>query len=79
MVIAAGVIDVTTNYVEHPEVVADRIEAVAAALGDPRRVLAATDCGFDTAAGFSQVADDVAWAKLGALRDGAELASRRLF
>jgi 5-methyltetrahydropteroyltriglutamate--homocysteine methyltransferase len=79
MVIAAGVIDVTTNYVEHPEVVADRIETVAAALGDPRRVLAATDCGFDTAAGFSQVADDVAWAKLRALSAGAELASQRLF
>ena len=79
LVVAAGVIDVTTNYVEHPEVVADRLELVATALGDPTRVLAATDCGFDTAAGFSPVADDVAWAKLATLRAGADLASGRLF
>ena len=79
MLILPGVIDTTTNYVEHPEVVADRLELVATALGDPSRVLAATDCGFDTAAGFSPVADDVAWAKLAALRAGADLASARLF
>jgi 5-methyltetrahydropteroyltriglutamate--homocysteine methyltransferase len=79
MTIAAGVIDVTTNYVEHPEVVAQRIEAVAAAVGDPSRVLACTDCGFDTAAGFGLVATDVAWEKLRSLRAGADLASSRLF
>jgi 5-methyltetrahydropteroyltriglutamate--homocysteine methyltransferase len=78
MLIIAGVIDTTTNYVEHPEVVADRIELVANAIGDPRRVIAGTDCGFDTAAGFRDVADDVVWAKLSALAEGAELASRRL-
>jgi 5-methyltetrahydropteroyltriglutamate--homocysteine methyltransferase len=78
MLIIAGVIDTTTNYVEHPEVVADRIELVANAIGDPRRVIAGTDCGFDTAAGFRNVADDVVWAKLSALAEGAELASRRL-
>ena len=77
--LAAGVIDVTTNYVEHPEVVADRLERVAEAIGDPSRVLACTDCGFDTAAGFSLVASDVAWAKLQTLRAGADLASQRLF
>jgi 5-methyltetrahydropteroyltriglutamate--homocysteine methyltransferase len=79
MTIAAGVIDVTTNYVEHPEVVAQRIEAVAAAVGDPSRVIACTDCGFDTAAGMSLVATDVAWEKLRAMRAGADLASSRLF
>jgi 5-methyltetrahydropteroyltriglutamate--homocysteine methyltransferase len=76
--LVAGVIDTTTNYVEHPEVVAERLERAAAALGDPRRVLAGTDCGFDTAAGLGAVADDVVWAKLRALREGADLASRRL-
>ncbi len=79
MVIIAGVIDTTTNYVEHPEVVADRIEVVARALGDPRRVIAGTDCGFDTAAGFRDVAEEVVWAKLRSLVEGAEIASKRLF
>jgi 5-methyltetrahydropteroyltriglutamate--homocysteine methyltransferase len=77
--IVAGVIDTLTNFVEHPEVVADRIERAAACVGDPTRVLAGTDCGFDTAAGMGRVTADVVWAKLRALRDGAELASRRLF
>jgi 5-methyltetrahydropteroyltriglutamate--homocysteine methyltransferase len=79
MLIVAGVIDTTTNYVEHTEVVADRIESVVNAIGDPRRVIAGTDCGFDTAAGMRDVADDVVWAKLRALTDGAALASKRLF
>ncbi len=78
-VIVAGVIDTLTNFVEHPEVVADRIEAVARAVGDPRRVLAGTDCGFDTSAGRGRVAEDVVWAKLAALAEGARIASRRLF
>jgi 5-methyltetrahydropteroyltriglutamate--homocysteine methyltransferase len=78
-VLVAGVIDTLTNFVEHPEVVADRIERVAAAVGDPRRVLAGTDCGFDTSAGMGRVAEDVVWAKLKALADGARLASDRLF
>ncbi|HTC12300.1 MAG TPA: hypothetical protein VK726_26360, partial [Acetobacteraceae bacterium] len=55
-VIVAGVIDPLTNFVEHPEVVADRIEAVARVVGDPTRVLAGTDCGFDTSAGRGKVA-----------------------
>jgi 5-methyltetrahydropteroyltriglutamate--homocysteine methyltransferase len=78
-IIVAGVIDPLTNFVEHPEVVADRIEAVARAVGDPTRVLAGTDCGFDTSAGRGRVADDVVWAKLAALRNGARIASARLF
>jgi 5-methyltetrahydropteroyltriglutamate--homocysteine methyltransferase len=78
-VLVAGVIDSLTNFVEHPEVVADRIERVAAVVGDPARVLAGTDCGFDTSAGWGRVAEDVVWAKLASLRDGARLASQRLF
>ena len=77
--LVAGVIDTTTNYVEHPEVVADRIERVAHALGDPTRILAGTDCGFDTSAGMGKVAEDVVWAKLAALSAGAKIASVRLF
>jgi 5-methyltetrahydropteroyltriglutamate--homocysteine methyltransferase len=76
--IVAGVIDTTTNYVEHPEVVADRIEQAARAIGDPHRVLAGTDCGFDTSTGLGKVAEEVVWEKLRALRAGAELATRRL-
>jgi len=56
-------------------VVADRIERVAAVIGDPSRVLAGIDCGFDTSAGWGRVAADVVWAKLASLRDGARLAS----
>ncbi len=78
-VIVAGVIDTTTNFVEHPEVVAERLERVAAVVGDPARVQAGTDCGFETIAGRGRVAEDVAWAKLAALGEGARLASSRLF
>ena len=77
--VIAGVIDTTTNYVEHPEVVAERIERVATALGDPHRVLAGTDCGFATAAGFGDVAEEIVWEKLRSLRAGADLATKRLF
>jgi 5-methyltetrahydropteroyltriglutamate--homocysteine methyltransferase len=76
--IVAGVIDTTTNYVEHPEVVADRIEYAAHAIGDPHRVLAGTDCGFDTSTGLGKVAEEVVWEKLKALRAGADIATRRL-
>ena len=75
----AGVIDPTTNYVEHPEVVADRIERAAAAVGDPHRVIAGTDCGFDTSAGLGEVAEEVVWEKLKALSEGARIATKRLF
>jgi 5-methyltetrahydropteroyltriglutamate--homocysteine methyltransferase len=78
-VIVAGVIDSLTNFVEHPEVVADRLERVADAVGDARRVLAGTDCGFDTSAGVGRVSEDVVWAKLRAMKEGAALASKRLF
>jgi 5-methyltetrahydropteroyltriglutamate--homocysteine methyltransferase len=78
-VICAGVIDDLTNFVEHPEVVADRLENVARAVGDPKRVMAATDCGFDTSAGMGRVPEDVVWAKLQAMADGAKIATDRLF
>jgi 5-methyltetrahydropteroyltriglutamate--homocysteine methyltransferase len=78
-ILVAGVIDPLTNIVEHPEVVADRIERVAAVLGGPTRVLAGSDCGFDTSAGWGRVAPDVVWAKLRSLADGARIASERLF
>jgi 5-methyltetrahydropteroyltriglutamate--homocysteine methyltransferase len=78
-VLAAGVIDTLTNFVEHPEVVADRLERVARIVGDPTRILAGTDCGFDTSAGMGRVAEDVVWAKLAAMRQGADIASKRLF
>jgi len=77
-ILVAGVIDSLTNFVEHPEAVADRIERVAQVVGDPKRVIAGTDCGFDTSAGMGRVAEDVVWAKLTALAEGARLASKRL-
>ena len=56
-----------------------RLERVAQAVGDPTRVLAATDCGFDTSAGMGRVPEDVVWAKLQAMADGAKIATDRLF
>jgi 5-methyltetrahydropteroyltriglutamate--homocysteine methyltransferase len=79
MLFLPGVIDTTTNYVEHPEVVADRICAVVEAVGDRSRVIASTDCGFGTFAGSDMVAESVVWAKLGTLAEGAKLATRRLW
>ena len=78
-VMAAGVIDTLTNFVEHPEVVAERLERLSGILGDPQRVIAGTDCGFDTGAGMGRVAEDVVWAKLRALREGSAIASARLY
>ena len=76
--VVAGVIDTTTNYVEHPEVVADRLERAATVLGGIERLGAGTDCGFATAAGRIDVAPEVAWEKLRALVDGTQLANARL-
>jgi 5-methyltetrahydropteroyltriglutamate--homocysteine methyltransferase len=78
MALVAGVIDTTSNYVEHPEAVADRIERAATAVGNPRRVIAGTDCGFDTTDGIGDVAPSLVWEKLRALRAGADLATERL-
>ena len=79
MVLVAGVIDTTSNYVEHPEVVAERLVGVAERGRRPAAVIAGTDCGFDTTAGIGDVAPSVVWEKLRALRVGADLASTRLF
>jgi len=78
-ILVAGVIDTLTNMVEHPEVVAERLERIAASIGDPRRLVAGTDCGFDTSAGRGRVASDVVWAKLRSMAEGARIASDRLF
>jgi 5-methyltetrahydropteroyltriglutamate--homocysteine methyltransferase len=79
MLLIPGVIDVTTNYLEHPEVVANRICAAVAAVGARERVIAGTDCGFGTFASYEFIAEDVVWAKLKALSDGAKLATERLW
>ena len=76
--LVAGVIDTTTNYVEHPETVAERLERAARAVGDPARIQAGTDCGFDTSAGMGRVPEDVVWAKLRTMAEGARIASERL-
>jgi 5-methyltetrahydropteroyltriglutamate--homocysteine methyltransferase len=79
MLFLPGVIDTTTNVVEHPEVVAERIVRAAEVVGDPTRIVASTDCGFGTFAGSENVAESVVWAKLGALVEGARLATARLW
>lgn len=77
--LVAGVIDSLTNFVEHPEEIAQRLQRIVEVVGDPRRVQAGTDCGFDTSAGMGRVTEDIVWAKLRALSDGAQIASDRLF
>jgi 5-methyltetrahydropteroyltriglutamate--homocysteine methyltransferase len=77
-IIYPGVIDSTTNYVEHPEVVAQRIERYASVVGK-ENVVASVDCGFATFADRSEVFPSIAWAKLGALSEGARVASGRLW
>jgi 5-methyltetrahydropteroyltriglutamate--homocysteine methyltransferase len=79
MLFVPGVVDSTTNVVEHPEVVADRIVAAVETVGDRTRVLAGVDCGFGTFAGSQLVEESVVWAKLRALREGADLATRTLW
>ena len=76
--LVAGVINSVTNFVEHPETVAEQLERVARVVGDPSRVVAGTDCGFGTAAGMGRVTEDVMWAKMKAMKEGADIASERL-
>lgn len=71
-VLVPGVVDTTTNFVEHPQVVAQRIERFTGIVGT-ERVIAGSDCGFGTFAGFGAVDPDIAYAKLAALADGAAL------
>ncbi len=77
-VLIPGVIDSTTNFIEHPEVVAQRIEQFAAIVGR-ERVIAGTDCGFSTFAGFGAVDPEIVYAKLATLAEGAARASARLW
>jgi 5-methyltetrahydropteroyltriglutamate--homocysteine methyltransferase len=79
MLLVTGVIDTKTNYVEHPEVIAERLQRAAHAVGDPHRVIAGTDCGFETTTGLGEVAEELVWEKLKAMRAGADLASKVLF
>jgi len=76
-VLVPGVVDTTTNFVEHAEVVAQRLERFVDIVG-AERVIAGSDCGFGTFAGFGAVDPEIAWAKLAALSEGAALASARL-
>jgi 5-methyltetrahydropteroyltriglutamate--homocysteine methyltransferase len=77
MKVILGVIDTKTNYIEHPQVVADRLVRVGRLIGRDR-LMAGTDCGFDTFINFSQVDPAVAWHKLAAMVQGAELATAEL-
>jgi 5-methyltetrahydropteroyltriglutamate--homocysteine methyltransferase len=77
-VLIPGVLDSTSNYVEHPELVAQRLIRYAGLVGKSN-VIAGTDCGFASAADGSSVDPAVAWAKLAAMADGARLASDRLW
>jgi len=77
-VLVAGVIDSTTNFIEHPELVAERIERYAQVVGR-ENVIAGVDCGFGTFAGRVQVDTNIVWHKLEALVEGAALASRALW
>jgi len=79
MILLPGVIETTSNFVEHPEVVARRIEDAVAAVGDRERVVASTDCGFGTFTNREWVIEPAVWLKLKALRDGADIASTRLW
>ncbi len=79
LLLLPGVIDTSTNYVEHPEVVANRICEAVDAIGDRERVIASSDCGFGTFAGSEMVSEDVVWEKLKACRAGADIATRRLW
>ncbi len=76
LVLIPGCLDSTTNFVEHPELVAQRLGHYIDAVG-PDRVIAGTDCGFSTFAGFGVVDPDIAWTKLRSLKEGAEIASKR--
>jgi 5-methyltetrahydropteroyltriglutamate--homocysteine methyltransferase len=79
MVLIPGCIETTSNIVEHPEVVARRIEEAVAAVGDRERVIAGTDCGFGTFTRREWVIEPAVWLKLKSLRQGADLASARLW
>ena len=76
-ILVPGVVDTTTNFIEHPELVAERIGKFVNIVGKDR-VIAGSDCGFGTFAGFGAVDPDIAFAKLKTLSEGAEIANKRL-
>jgi 5-methyltetrahydropteroyltriglutamate--homocysteine methyltransferase len=77
-ILVPGVIDSVTNFIEHPELVAQRITNFTNIVGK-ERVMAGTDCGFGTFAGYGSVHPDIAYAKLQSLQEGAALASQALW
>lgn len=78
MLFIPGVIDSTTNYIEHPQVVAQRIKGAVRMIGDKERIIASVDCGFSTFAGYEMVAEDVVWSKMKTLKEGAVIANQEL-
>jgi 5-methyltetrahydropteroyltriglutamate--homocysteine methyltransferase len=76
-VLVPGLIDSCSNYVEHPELIAQRIERYASIVG-AERVIAGTDCGFGTFAGYGKIDPVVTWKKLEVLREGADIAAKRM-
>ena len=76
-VLAPGLIDTRSNCIEHPELIAQRLERFAAIVGR-ERVIASTDCGFGTFAGYGKIDPAVTWKKLRALREGADIAAARV-
>ena len=79
MLLIPGVIETTSNFVEHPEVVARRIEEAVRTVGERERVIASTDCGFGTFTNREWVIEPAVWLKLRAIREGADIASARLW
>lgn len=75
-ILAPGVIDSCSNYLEHPELIAQRLERFIKIVGKDR-VVASTDCGFGTFAGYGKIDPAVTWKKLAALREGADIADAR--
>ncbi len=79
LLLIPGVVETTSNFVEHPEVVARRIEEAVSAVGERERVIAGTDCGFGTFTNREWVIEPAVWLKLAAIRKGADIASARLW
>ena len=77
-VLMPGVVDTTNNYIEHPELIAQRIERYASVVGR-ERVIAGSDCGFATLVGMRATAPTIAWKKLESMAEGARIASSRLW
>jgi 5-methyltetrahydropteroyltriglutamate--homocysteine methyltransferase len=77
-ILVPGVIDSTTNFIEHPRLVAQRLLRFADIVGR-ERVIAGSDCGFSTFAGFGAVDEDIVYAKLAAMAEGAAIATEQLW